>query len=227
MVYSLVRNMEWHIMGTAQLVQAGRQAYKRKWPFLGVFILVFAGNVGILEKSGLLPDAPRTEVSAVAGIVAAVASVPTVVVEEPLKIEIPKISLAAVVANPTTTNIEALDKHLLAGAVRYPTSAKLGEKGNVVLFGHSSYLPIVGNQAYRTFNGIQKLIAGDMITVSSASRVYTYRVRTMTKESADDAGIPLSVEGRVLTLATCDSFGKKTDRFVVVADFVESQVIPL
>ena len=106
--------------------------------------------------------------------------------------------------------------------MRYPTSAKLGENGNVVLFGHSSYLPIVGNQAYKTFNGIQKLKAGDVITVSSSDEVYTYQVESMTKESANNAIIPLTVTGKELTLSTCDSFTTKTDRFVVVANFVES-----
>jgi sortase (surface protein transpeptidase) len=31
----------------------------------------------------------------------------------------------------------------------------------------------------------------------------------------------------VLTLATCDSFGTKSDRFIATADFVESHSIPL
>ena len=92
----------------------------------------------------------------------------------------------------------------------------------MVLFGHSSYLPVVHNPAFKTFNAIQKLKAGDTITVSSSSNVYTYRVRGVTKESTTNAFIPLLVTGRVLTLSTCDSFGAKTDRFVLTADFVES-----
>jgi LPXTG-site transpeptidase (sortase) family protein len=95
----------------------------------------------------------------------------------------------------------------------------------MVLFGHSSYLPVVHNLAYKTFDGIQNLTAGKVVTVYSADTAYTYRVRTVTKESATTAGIPLQVSGRVLTLSTCDSFGEKTDRFVVVADFVDSYSI--
>ena len=116
----------------------------------------------------------------------------------------------------------------MKGAVRYPTSAKLGETGNVVLFAHSSYIPVVGNQAYKAFNGIQKLVVGDVVTVYSATMVYTYRVRSFTKESANDnIPIPLSVNGKILTLVTCNSFGTKEDRFVVVADFVESHSISI
>ena len=129
--------------------------------------------------------------------------------------------------NPTIPTVAVLDKELLKGAVRYPTSAKLGEDGNVVLFGHSSYLPVVGNQAYKTFNEIQKLAVGDSITVYSSDTAYTYRVRNVVKKSASDGVIELSITGRVLTLVTCSSFGAKEDRFVVTADFVESHSVSI
>lgn len=214
---------------TARFVQAGMRAYARKWSFLGVFALTFFVSVTALAELDLLPEAAPAKADAVAPstlITAAGALAPAMPVPElPTKIEIPAINLSASIANPTTTDVEALDQYLLAGAVRYPTSAKLGETGNVVLFGHSSYLPIVRNQAYKTFNGIQKLVPGDVVTVYAADTAYTYRVRNVAKESANDAGISLATTGRVLTLSTCDSFGEKTDRFVVTADFVESHVI--
>lgn len=202
-------------------IRAGQRAYARKWPFLGAFSFFFFSSVIVLGRFDLLPSAPAVEAATPTAVT------PVLVVELPTKIEIPKIGLAATVTNPTATDITILDNALLKGAVRYPTSAKLGEAGNVVLFGHSSYLPIVGNQAYKTFNGIQKLVAGDIITVSSAGTIYTYRVRSLAKESATDAGIELAVTGRVLTLSTCNSFGKKSDRFVVTADFVESHSISI
>jgi LPXTG-site transpeptidase (sortase) family protein len=215
---------------TTRLVQAGQRAYERKWNFLGFFALVFIGSATLLAQFDLLPSV-AVKVPSVAkamegkeasvGVNTASQTVP----ELPLKIEIAVINLSATVANPTTTDVATLDEELLKGAVRYPTSAKLGEKGNVVLFGHSSYLPIVGNQAYKTFNGIQKLSAGDKIVVSSSGTVYTYAVKSMTKKSAENAAIPLLVTGKVLTLSTCNSFAEKADRFVVVADFVESHGI--
>ncbi len=215
---------------TARLVLAGMRAYARKWSFLGVFALVFLGSVAVLGKLDLLPEAAPVKADAVAlvsSVTVAGTSTPAVTAPElPTKIDIPAINLTATIANPTTTAVEVLDRDLLMGAVRYPTSAKLGETGNVVLFGHSSYLPIVGNQAYKTFDGIQKLAAGDTVIVYAADTAYTYRVRGVAKESAaSDAGIDLAVAGRVLTLATCNSFGAKTDRFVVTADFVESHAI--
>ena len=205
------------------LVLAAKRIYERKWSFLGLFAVALLSSVLILAELDLLPESPAPAVTPVL----TESSVPVAprAPELPVKIEIAKIALSATIANPSTTNVEVLDGELLHGAVRYPTSAKLGEVGNVVLFGHSSYLPIVKNQAYKTFNGIQKLAVGDLITVSSGTTTYTYKVRSVATESASDAAIPLSVPGKVLTLSTCDSFGAKTDRFVVVADFVESHSV--
>ncbi len=220
--------MDWITHIAVRLIQAGQRAYTRKGIFLVFFAIAFLGSVVALGQLDLLPDtSPTTTVLAAAPTtpqseLASAVTLAPLVVELPTKIEIPKINLYVSISNPTTTNIPALDRELLKGAVRYPTSAKLNETGNVVLFGHSSYLPIVNNQAYKAFNGIQKLVAGDVVTVYSSSTAYTYRVRSFTKESTNNAGIPLSVDGRVLTLSTCDSFGATTDRFVVVADFVES-----
>ncbi len=216
----------------AWLVQSARRAYARKWVFLGVAVLAFIASASALGALGLLPDPPKTAPATVASfaspLVAGQPASPSVsadAAEDPVKVAIPAINLSADIDNPDTTNIEALDARLLHGAVRYPTSARLGEEGNVVLFGHSSYLPLVNNPAYKTFNGIQKLRAGDTITVYASNQAYSYAVRSVLKEDVDSAAIPLSVAGRVLTLSTCDSFGKKSERFIVVADFVGSHAL--
>lgn len=219
------------IDATVRLIRAGKRAYARKWSFLGIFAIAFLGSVSILAELDLLPEVSGAPVTAKVTRTAnqsetTSVSAPVLVVSElPTKIEILKINLSTTIVNPVTTDVATLDKELLKGAVRYPTSASLGETGNVVLFGHSSYLPVVRNQAYKTFNGIQKLVEGDVVTVYSSATAYTYRVRSVTKESANDATIPLSVSGKVLTLATCNSFGAKEDRFIVVADLVESHSI--
>lgn len=214
----------------AKAIGAWRLTYAKKWSFLALSVLIFAVSVAVLAKADLLPEAPVDEAlmalesvnsePEVAGAVVAVERV-----ETPTRIAVSKLGLDVSVANPETTDIAALDALLLSGSVRYPTSAKLGEDGNVVLFGHSSYLPVVGNKAFKAFNDIQKLAQGDTINVYSDTMVYTYSVRSVAKESAENAAIALSVSGRVLTLATCDSFGKKSDRFVVTAEFVESHLI--
>jgi LPXTG-site transpeptidase (sortase) family protein len=145
--------------------------------------------------------------------------------ELPTKIEIPAIDMVQSVANPNTTDVELLDNALLKGPVRYPSSSKLGEAGTVIIFGHSSYLPIVNNKAFKAFDGIQDLHKGDLIKVTGESHIYVYAVQTVEKKDAVTDAIPLYSDGQTLTLATCDSFGEKTDRFVVTATLVETDAL--
>ena len=207
--------------------------------FIGVFTVVFI----FLSIIGAVPDpsakwneehggAPIAETPAPAVIAAtattstsANSSVTRVVAatELPVRIVIDTIQLQATISNPTSTDIDVLDNGLLTGAVRYPTSAALGQNGTVLLFGHSSYLPVVHNQAYKTFDGIQNLKTGDEISVYSSTKEYRYRVVGVRKANANDTSsdtIDLPNDAQYLTLITCDSFATKSDRFVVTADFV-------
>lgn len=188
-----------------------------------IAVLVFVATYGVLATFDLLPNSATTEVKAEEAVGPAQKAGSAVASEFPSKVTIPTIHLDVAVSNPTTAEPTVLDAQLLKGAVRYPTSGLLGSAGsNVVLFAHSSYLPIVHNQAYKAFDGIQTLSQGDKIYVSGTDRVYVYAVDSVNQADAGKAGIPLSVEGNKLTLITCDSFSSKSGRFVVQATFVES-----
>jgi LPXTG-site transpeptidase (sortase) family protein len=215
----------------ARLVRAVQEAWTKRWFFLVVFLVVFFLSFCVLLALDLVPDAPTPAVSLAASplIAQATALSPNVAdafpaaAEDPVKVAIPSLNISAPVWNPTTTNVQKLDDALLKGAVRYPTSAKLGENGNVVIFGHSAeYYPIVNNPWYKTFDKIENLKAGDTIIVYSSDRAYTYSVDTVEELNADSDTIPLNVTGAKLTLSTCDTFGKKSDRHVVTATLVES-----
>jgi LPXTG-site transpeptidase (sortase) family protein len=206
------------------LVRAVQKAMAKKWSFLGAFFVVFFITTGVLAALDVLPNPAKADTSNVVAI--ATSTAPAVATPElPSKIEIPSIKLSVSVSNPDTTDVAKLDQALLTGAVRYPTSSELGQTGNVIIFGHSSYLPIVHNQAYKTFDGIQNLHAGDQIMVYGTDRVYVYSVQTVVKADAAHDAIPLSVTGNELTLATCDSFGTKSDRFIVTATLVGSNLL--
>jgi len=138
--------------------------------------------------------------------------------ELPVRIVAKSIGLDKTIANPISTDVETLDTALLDGTVRYPTSARLGEEGTVLIFGHSSYLPIVRNQNYKAFNGIQKLKAGETVSVYSATAEYRYTVTGVRLANATEDVVELPAAGKFLTLVTCDSFGTKSDRFVVTAE---------
>ena len=194
----------------------------RKASFLAVFFVVLFITTSVLAVLDLLPETEEAAGEWEAPALVTDAADTVVTPELPTHIEIPEIGLEATIENPTSTNVAVLDRALNTGAVRYPTSAKLGQEGNVILFGHSSYLPIVNNRAFKAFNGIQELEAGNRILVTGSSRTFVYEVVSVREADAEEDAIPLTATGNRLTLATCDSFGQKTDRFIVTADLVES-----
>lgn len=139
--------------------------------------------------------------------------------ELPIRITIEKIGVNSIVQNPTTTNIYTLDDLLLHGVVRYPGSGLPGE-GNMFFFGHSTGLRVVNNQAFKAFNDLKKLVAGDTILVYSDKHVYTYKVNNVKLANSNDVLVDFSVKRNMLTLSTCNTFGQKQERYVVEADFV-------
>jgi len=175
-----------------------------------------------LTANGTDPQAARAEPSSVQ-----ISSLPqlgeeSVSAVSPTRIVVPAIDLDLPVQNPATRDIGILDALLQSGPARYVDSAKLGERGNVLIFAHSSHLPIVHNQMFRAFNRIPDLTAGDDISVyGSDGKTYRYAVASVRKADAADAAVDLSKNiGSKLTLVTCDTFTGKSARWILEADFV-------
>lgn len=139
--------------------------------------------------------------------------------EYPTRIVIPSVGTDGVIKNPTSINVDVLDGALTQGAVRYPGSGVPGI-GNMFIFGHSTGFKIVQNKAYKVFNTIQNAKAGDQVQIFTDKNIYIYKVTTVEEVNKDDALVEFSTKGpAMLTLSTCDSFGQKSDRFVVKAVF--------
>lgn len=140
----------------------------------------------------------------------------------PGRIVIPAISLDLPVQNPSTRDINALDTLLQSGPARYVDSAKLGEKGNVLIFAHSSRLPVVRNQMFRAFNRVSELSQGDTITITGEDgSSYVYAVTSVRRANASEEIINLSPKaGTVLTLITCDTLTSKDSRWILEAELV-------
>lgn len=190
---------------------------KRPISFAVTFVIFFVFVLSFLSFTDTLPN----KVAASSSHVASVAKViKTGGAEDPIEIKIAKLGLDVHINNPTSTNVDVLDAALLNGAARYPTSAKLNQTGTVLLFGHSSYLPVVHNQTYKAFKGIQTLPKGEIISVYSATTEYRYSVTSVRVANADEDMVELRQDGTYLTLVTCDSFATKSSRFVVEAKFV-------
>jgi LPXTG-site transpeptidase (sortase) family protein len=234
---------------TANLIRAIQHVWTQKWSFLAVFLMVLFVVVGVCNATGFVPDplsGPGSQASTDGTTVVtpdSLAATPVVAAavgaddsgtpapvsgtlnmdgELPTKVVIPSIGVNTPVDNPATLDVDTLDNYLSSAAVRYPTSATLDQQGNVIIFGHSSYLPVVINQHFKTFDGIQNLKAGDIIYVYSNEHEFEYSVTSEQKESELTDSIPLTTTGHTLTLSTCDSFTTKTDRFIVTATLVSS-----
>ncbi|MFM2381245.1 MAG: hypothetical protein RLZZ76_10 [Candidatus Parcubacteria bacterium] len=141
----------------------------------------------------------------------------------PTRIIIDTIGVDVKVLNPESRDIASLDTALLSGVVRHPDSASFAKDGNMLILGHSSYLPNVMNKNFQAFNGIQKMTWGDKIRVQSEGKEYIYRVQKVTQAKASDITIPFTPGKAMLTLATCNSFGSKEDRFIVEAVRIEEK----
>jgi LPXTG-site transpeptidase (sortase) family protein len=213
---------------------------EQKGTFFGTFFVVFLisylflvaidfvperENVGGIESVQMdVADTSNTELATTTAPVKDAFSYSLGATHDPVMPEsvyIKRLDKRVRVSNPTSNTVGALDAALLDGVVRHPDSADLAEDGNVFILGHSSYLPNVVNKNFQAFNGIQNLEWGDIIEVTSAGYVHIYEVEKVYKASAVDATVAIEGTGPRLTLATCNSFGSKDDRFIVEAKRVE------
>jgi LPXTG-site transpeptidase (sortase) family protein len=139
----------------------------------------------------------------------------------PEKVVIDEIGVDVVINNPESRDIDVLDQSLSNGAVRYPSSGLLGEKTNILLFGHSSNLPVIRNTNYKAFNKLDKLEIGNKVSVLSNTHEFVYTVTSVEEADAENALVVFESDKREITLSTCNTFGDLNDRFVVKADLFD------
>lgn len=139
----------------------------------------------------------------------------------PNRIIIGKIGVDSFVSNPIKSDTATLNESLLKGAVRYPGSGTLGV-GNMFLFGHSTGIRVVNNQAYKAFNRLNQMDLGDTIKVQSENVEYLYEVVSVSLVDSDEKLVDFSKNKNMLTLSTCDVFGEKQERYVIEARFIKS-----
>ncbi len=214
------------------------RVWEQKYAFFGVFFLVFLLSYLFLVAVDFVPEpvveeetenlqgepAPvQIEQSAQSDFNLPMSDVSNPVLPTSMYIE--KLDRTIPVLNPTSREVADLDNALLSGVVRHPDSAHMAQEGNVFILGHSSYLPSVMNQNFQAFNGIQDLAWGDKIEVTSEGYVLTYEVEKVYKAKAADLTIPVADTGARLTLATCNSFGSKDDRFIVEAKRIDVRAL--
>lgn len=207
--------------------------WRNKSKFLFVYFVVFSLTYLLLVAIDFLPEpktedtTPPEEVQVIpeaeaqelptAEIIAVSSNEPVF----PTEIYIERLDKKITVLNPNSRAIADLDEALLSGVVRHPDSAHLSQDGNVFILGHSSYLPTVFNSNFQAFNGIQNLEWGDTIEVFSNDQVFVYRVEKVFQARAQELIVPIAGDEKILTIATCNSFGSTDDRYIVEAKQIE------
>lgn len=220
-----------------QLTNTVSAILANKTRFFGAFFLIFTALYTVLFIVDFLPEAPEAvtttpdviEVAKAVTVTPAVITTPITVETElvsgsvqvspdqPISMYIERLDKTIPVLNPVSRTIADLDNALLSGVVRHPDSATPNVNGNTFILGHSSYLPNVLNKNFQALNGIQNLEWGDTITLTSEGAVYTYRVERVYKAKASEITVPIAGDEKLLTIATCNSFGSTDDRHIVEA----------
>jgi LPXTG-site transpeptidase (sortase) family protein len=140
----------------------------------------------------------------------------------PLSIEIPGYNINTTVESPSSTDVKVLDSALTRAAVYYPGSGMPGSN-NTLIFGHSTTFKVVRNKAYQIFNNLKNVPVGTLIYVRTQEGVHVYRTTKVQRVSKYTSWIQFKSEKPMLTLATCDGFGKASDRWVLEAEYVGMQ----
>jgi sortase A len=127
-------------------------------------------------------------------------------------ISIPKLGIKY--ANVTTIDTD-LSRHL----VLYPGTVIPPNKGNAVIFGHSTIPGWFNPQDYTTiFATVHKLKVEDQIYVTVNAKEYMYRIASITITTPDDTTMFAQDNGgSYLTLITCTPPGTTWKRLVIKA----------
>ena len=184
-------------------------------PLLG--ILFAAGILGLLNAQWLVAQGQYRFLKPVP--VSVVSAAPASAdPNTPPQLTIPKLNLTA----PLITGERSYDDGkvqlaLRKGVVQYGSSADPGQKGNLVVIGHSSgQLWAPGDYKF-VFTLLDKLAEKDLIIIDFKGVRHIYRVSSMKVVPPTDLTVLQPTNEPRLTLITCTPVGTSKDRLIVVA----------
>ncbi|MDP3882828.1 MAG: class E sortase [Candidatus Staskawiczbacteria bacterium] len=162
--------------------------------------------------------------SQTASTTTAIKKVKTTYTDKQNTLEIPKISIEAPIVFPTSSDYDLVTKKLDSGVVYYPGSVYPGQKGEIVILGHSAPVGWPKVKYDWVFNDLDKLALGDEILVDLNNKQYKYIVKskTIVKKGADVPTDNLSAEKNVLILISCWPPGKDYQRIIVYAELEDA-----
>jgi LPXTG-site transpeptidase (sortase) family protein len=156
-------------------------------------------------------------------------------IREGYDLSIPSLSVRAPVFLPSarywsTREWEALERQmqvgLLYGVVAYPHSVEPGERGTIIIAGHSSPPTDRAKESRygEVFARIPDLKLHDQVVLRTASAAFTYEVTATEIVPAGDTTILTQQKGtHLLKLITCYPVGSVKERLIVAAELVGSE----
>jgi sortase A len=115
--------------------------------------------------------------------------------------------------------VSMLDNNVNLHLIQFPGTAVPPNIGNTAIYGHST-LPQWFNphNPHAIFATALNTKIGDSIIITIGSKVYTYKVITMTIVPADDTSyLAQDTDGSYLSIITCTPPGTTWDRLVIKA----------
>lgn len=136
------------------------------------------------------------------------------------KIIIPKINVEIpVVYDEPSVEENAIQKALERGVVHYATTASPGEKGNTVIFGHSSNNILNSGKYKFAFVLLNKLSEGDTFYLVKDGKRYAYKIYERKIVKPSEVGVLGNTDKTATaTLITCDPPGTALNRLVVIGE---------
>jgi len=115
-----------------------------------------------------------------------------------------------------------LMKELEDWVVRYPGSAKPGEKGNSFIFWHSSNFPWIAGDYNDVFSRLGQVEKWDIVFSYYGQKKYKYKIVEKKVVRPTDIGVLKNDETKKqLTLMTCWPIGTTLNRLILTAELIE------
>jgi len=153
----------------------------------------------------------------------AIEQIKTAYTDKQNTLEIPKIAISAPIIFSRSSDIASLTKDLNMGVVYYPGSVNPGEKGEIVILGHSAPVGWPKVKYDWVFSDLEDLSIGDFIFVDANNKQYKYVVKSkdiiQRGQEANSSGLGVS---NTLILISCWPPGKDLQRIVVRAELADN-----
>lgn len=144
----------------------------------------------------------------------------TTTTDKQAKVIIPKINVEIpVVYGEESVEEDVIQKALESGVVHYATTPEPGQKGNSVIFGHSSNNIFNKGQYKFAFVLLSRLENNDLFYLTKDGKRYTYRVyeKKIVKPS-EISVLDTASRPDTASLITCDPPGTSLNRLVVIGE---------